>query len=165
MNYSMVIVLAILIDTGVFYALYNKRDIHHLDSICILAHVLEGRYGRAYTTDLVISETATLIRYRIGLKAMMAFLDFLENSGIAIIFLDKELYDGVIEVFKKYADRKLSFADAFTIYAVDKLDIGRLATYDERSFSGIVEEIVGKDYVEMLGKEELERILTKIGLK
>ncbi len=99
------------------------------------------------------------------MKATVAFLDFLEDSGITTIFLDEELYNGVVEVFKKYADRKLSFTDAFTVYVVDKLGIDGLATYDERSFSGIVEQIIGKGYADALDREELERILKKLNLK
>ncbi|MHA1593436.1 MAG: hypothetical protein ACTSXJ_10635 [Candidatus Baldrarchaeia archaeon] len=43
MNCYMVGKVAILIDIGVFYAFYNKRGVHHLDSICIIVHALEGR--------------------------------------------------------------------------------------------------------------------------
>ncbi len=163
MSYYMVVALSILVDTGIFYAFYNRRDIHHLDSICILVHILEGRYGRAYTTNLVVSEAATLLRYRIGLETAEAFLDFLENSGITVIFLDRELYGGVVEVFRKYSDRKLSFTDAFMVHVSRELGIGRLATYDEKSFSGIIREIVGRGYAETLGREELKRILEEIG--
>jgi len=65
--------LSILIDTGVFFAFYNRRDAHHLDSICLITHILEGRWGRPFTTVLVVSETTTLLRLRIGIDAAEAF--------------------------------------------------------------------------------------------
>jgi len=34
--------MAILIDTGVFYALLDKGDVNHLDAVAVMAHTLEG---------------------------------------------------------------------------------------------------------------------------
>jgi len=151
--------LSVLIDTGVFYAFYNKRDVHHLDSICLLVHILEGRYGHPYTVDLVVSETYTLLRYRLGYEAAMAFLEALKKSGVTIIFLDDEGYGGVIRVLKEYSDRKLSFTDAFLIHVSESYGIENVVSYDERSFSGIVARIFGRGYAKTLSKDEFNRIM------
>ena len=153
--------MSILIDSGVFYAFYNRRDVHHLDSICLLFHVLEGRYGRPYTLDLVVSEVYTLLRYRVGVDASLAFLDVLERSGIEIFFFDNSCLKGVKDVLKEYSERKLSFTDAFIIYIVEKYGIKFLASYDKRSFSGIIETI-GLDYAKSLPKKELKRIFNMV---
>jgi len=150
--------LSILIDSGVFYAFYNRRDIHHLDSICLLTHIFEGRYGRPYTLDLVVSEAYTLLRYRIGFKASLAFLEALDKSGIEKIFFNKDDYEGVKETLRRYNDKKLSFTDALIVYVVENYKVDILASYDTRSFSGIV-KVIGKDYAKTLPKEELERII------
>jgi len=149
--------LSILIDTGVFYAFYNKRDIHHLDSICLLIHILEGRYGKPYTTDLVISETYTLLRYRIGHNTAMAFLHALKKSKIEILFIDQDDYEDVVKLLSSYPDRRLSFTDAFILHASMKYDIKYLASYDERSFSGLI-QVFGKGYAKALPEEEIRRI-------
>jgi len=148
----------------VFYAFYNKQDVHHLDSICLLIHALEGKYGKPYTTDLVISEAFTLIRYRLGWKASDGFLHALEKSGIKIMFLDHKVYDNIFEILRRYSDRKISFTDAFLIHASESYRIDNLASYDERSFSGIIKNILGKNYAKTLKEDEVERIM-KLGMQ
>lgn len=74
---------SILIDTGVFNAFYNKRDIHHLDSLCLITHILEGKFGKPYTSEFVVSETYTLFRYRLGYNTA-AFLKALKENNIEI---------------------------------------------------------------------------------
>lgn len=122
-----------------------------------MVHVFEGRYGRPYTMDLVVSEVYTLLRYRIGFDASMAFLDVLEKSGIEIFFFENFYLNEVKDVLERYKERKLSFTDAFIVYMVKKYGIKFLASYDNRSFSGIIETI-GVDYAESLPKKELERM-------
>ena len=39
--------MAILIDTGVFYALLDKGDVNHLDAVAVMAHTLEGKFSKA----------------------------------------------------------------------------------------------------------------------
>ena len=152
--------MSILIDTGVFFAFYNRRDAHHLDSICLITHILEGRWGRPFTTVLVVSETTTLLRLRIGIDAAEAFLNALHESGVSLVFVDEELYRATIEVLRKYRDKPLSFADANIIATMSALGIEHLASYDERSFQGLVASIIGRDYSRVLTEEELNRILS-----
>ena len=151
--------MSMLIDTGIFYAFYNKKDTHHLDSIGILIHAMEGKWGRVYTTNLIASETATLLRYRISLNAAVNFLNALKKSGIIIFYMDQTTYDDIIKIFKRYHDKPLSFVDAFSMKITSDLGINYLATYDERSFKGIANNIIGRGYFKVLTKEEQEKIL------
>jgi hypothetical protein len=57
---------------------------------------------------------------------------------------------------------RLSFCDATTIVILNDLGIRILASYDERSFKGLVDEIYGFDYFESLPKEENTQIRKKI---
>jgi len=121
--------------------------------------ILEGRYGRAYIVDLVVLETYTLLRYRLGYRTAVAFLEALRHSGVNIIFLDRESSEGTIKVLKKYSNRRLSFTDAFLIYVLNSYGIENLASYDEKSFSGILPNVFGKGYAETISKEEFNRIM------
>ncbi len=149
--------MSILIDTGVFYAFYNRRDKHHLDSLCLLTHILEGVFGKPYTSDLVVSETYTLLRYRVGFGAANAFLDALGRSGIEVVFLDKELYSETLRILRKYRDRKLSFTDAAILAIAGAFEIKYLASYDEQAFSGLL-TVVGRNYGASLPEKEVDRI-------
>lgn len=151
--------MSILIDTGVFYAFYNRKDIHHSDSLCLMFHALEGRWGGVFTTILVMAEAATLLRYRIGINAALAFLDSVSKSGVRIIFVDEELYKETVNAFSKYRQRVLSLTDASIIAAMMKFKIGMLASYDERSFRGIVGSVIGRGYSQTVSQSELEKTL------
>jgi len=154
--------LSILIDTGIFFAFYNRRDVHHLDSICLLTHILEGRWGRPFTTILVISEVTTLLRFRLGIATAEAFLGALQESGISLIFVDEDLYKMTVEVLHQYRDRPLSFTDANIIATMKTLGIEHLASYDERAFAGLVPSIIGRGYSATLTRDELNRILDMV---
>jgi len=68
--------MAILIDTGVFYALLDRGDMDHLDAVAVMAHTLEGKFGKAYTTDYVVLETTLLLKSRLGAEAVKAMIDW-----------------------------------------------------------------------------------------
>jgi len=124
--------------------------------------VLEGRFGRPFTSDLVVSEVYTLLRRRVGFKAAIAFLEALRKSGISVIFLDEALYDGVIRVLKDHTNRVLSFTDAFLLLLLNELKIDFLATYDERSFTGLAGGIIGRGYAKELPESEVKKILARV---
>lgn len=150
--------MGILIDTEVFYAFYNKRDIHHLDSICLLTHVLEGKFGKPATSVFVVSETYTLPRYRIGYDTAKGFLKALNKSNIEVFTISKDEFGEIVKILDKYSTRKTSFTNATLIYLSEAYNIGTIATYNERSFSGIA-RVVGKNYSKTLLRSEMERIM------
>lgn len=149
--------MTILIDTGILYAVFDRSDIHHLDSLAILTHSLEGKFGRPYTTDYVVLESTTLLRQRGGGKIAGAFLRMLRNSGITVIVVDEGLYAGAMDLFERDTER-MSLCDAASLVIIEKLGIGRLATFDERSFSVLVKEFVGRAYFQALTEEEKGRL-------
>ncbi len=76
-----------------------------------------------------------------------------------MIFLGYDAYHNVFEILRRYSDKKLSFADAFLINTSESYKINNLASYDERSFAGIIKNIIGKNYAKTLKDDEVERIM------
>lgn len=149
--------MAILIDTGIFYALLDRGDVNHLDAIAIMVHTLEGEFGRAYTTDYVILETTLLLRARIGAEAVKAMLDFLDRSGITIIVVDEPTFRKALDLLAERPER-LSLCDAASLVLMEELGIRMLASFDLRSFSGLVANMIGKGYYASLSDEERKRV-------
>jgi len=149
--------MAILIDTGVFYALLDKGDMNHLDAVAIMAHTLEGRFGKAYTTDYVVLETTLLLKSRLGAEAVKAVIDFLNKSGISILVIDELIFKKALELLIEMPER-LSLCDAVSIVLIKELNIRTLASFDLRSFSGLVANIIGKGYYASLSDEEKKRV-------
>ncbi len=149
--------MAILIDTGVFYALLDKGDVNYLDAVAVMTHTLEGKFGRAYTIDYVILETTLLLKSRLGVEAVEAMIDFLNRSGILILVVDEPIFRKALKLLIEMPKR-LSLCDAAIIVIIEELDIRTLASFNLRSFSGLVANIIGKGYYASLSDKEKERI-------
>lgn len=67
------------IDTGAWIALYERKDQHHKDA-CSIFKELQWQRERLYTTDYVIDETVTRLRYDAGHWAAVEFLDAIEGA-------------------------------------------------------------------------------------
>ena len=52
----------------------------------------------------------------------------------------------------------MSFTDAYIIYIAKNYGFEYVASYDERSFSGII-RVIGRGYTKTIPEEELERII------
>jgi len=67
------------------------------------------------TTDYVIDETVTRLRYDVGHAAAVQFLDFLERveaTGVVIIIkIDGVLFEEAKKVFRQYDSARLSLTD------------------------------------------------------
>jgi predicted nucleic acid-binding protein len=67
------------------------------------------------TSNLVLAETATRLRYDAGLRAAVAFRALVEEAvGVGLLnvrYADAELDARAWDVMEQYADRTLSFVD------------------------------------------------------
>jgi len=152
-----VIRMTILIDTGIFYALLDKGDVNHLDAVAVMIHTLEGKFGKAYTTDYVILETTLLLKSRLSAEVVKAMVDFLDRSGISTLIVDEPILRKSLKLLVKIPKR-LSLCDAASIVLIEDLGIGVLASFDLESFSGLVANIIGKGYYASLSDEEKKRV-------
>jgi len=153
--------MSILIDTGIFYALLDEGDINHIDALAIMTHILEGKFGKAVTTDYIILETTLLLKTKIGPEAVKNFLNFLEQSGITTITIDEETFQKTLKLVKKHP-RSLSISDAATLTIIKDWNINNLATFNLRSFKNLTKNIIGKGYFNTLTNNEKEKIKTLI---
>lgn len=152
-----------MIDTDVFYSFFDTKDKYHLDSVAMLTHCIEGRCGQPFTTDYINLEVATLLQKRLASEVAAAFIDFLYQSKISTFVIEGEDYESTVRLFRKHFKR-LSFCDASTITAMDALNISNLATYDKRSFTGLVGLIYGDKDFESLSdsdKTEIRKLLKR----
>jgi len=152
-----VIRMTILIDTGIFYALLDKGDVNHLDAVAVMIHTLEGKFGKAYTTDYVILETTLLLKSRLSAEAVKAMVDFIDRCGISTLIVDESILRKSLKLLVKMPER-LSLCDAASIVLIEDLGIGVLASFDLKSFSGLVANIIGKGYYASLSDEEKKRV-------
>lgn len=101
-------------DTGAFIALIWRRDRMH-GRVRDHYRRLRDRGDALLTSNLVLAETATRLRYDAGLRPALAFRTLIEEAVTAgrltVRHADASLDRKAWEVMERYSDRALSFAD------------------------------------------------------
>ena len=69
----------IFVDSGAWIALLNRRDQHHDDAVVIYT-TLKQQKVQLLTTDYVIDETVTRLRYDWNDSGAVKFLNFIERT-------------------------------------------------------------------------------------
>ena len=84
--------MTVIVDTSILFAFYSIRDRYHLDSLAIVAHMIEGEWGRAYVTNHILDEILTLLKYRISPKTAEVFIEsFIKEHLVEIIHTDERV--------------------------------------------------------------------------
>jgi|Deesub1362A_J573_1020465.scaffolds.fasta_scaffold02594_2 predicted nucleic acid-binding protein len=152
--------MAALIDTGIFFGFYSLKDNHHMDSVAILTHAAEGKWGKLFISNHILDETLTLLKYK-GLSAKAFIETFIESDMIQIIYADRDIESSALDLFVENYQRKgLSYTDAVSIVIAREFALSMLS-YDARSFQGML-DVVGQGYWESLDKDEQKKILSMV---
>jgi predicted nucleic acid-binding protein len=154
--------LAIFIDTGVFYALYDTRDANHDSAVALLAHALAGKWGRAFLSNYVTLETTLLLQSKMGPRLSREFIKFLRESGIAELVVDEGTHERAKELFGN--ELALSLADSTTVGLLEALKIERLGTFDQRSFRKYSEKVLGPAYWDTIDVQERKKLKSRVSL-
>lgn len=103
----------IYVDSGAFIALVRRKDRQHPR---IRQHFegLLAEGSRLITSDPAVAETATRLRYDVGLEAALAFRRALTSASgrLTIRDSDAKLRAAAFDFMAHYADLRLSYADA-----------------------------------------------------
>ncbi len=101
-------------DTGALIALIWRRDRAH-ERVREHYRRLQAAGDSLLTSNLVLAETATRLRYDAGLPAALAFHALVEEAvagaRLGVRYADAELDAKAWAVMERYADRSLSFVD------------------------------------------------------
>lgn len=153
--------MTVIVDTGVFFGFYSLRDEHHLDSVALLVHLAEGRWGRGFITNHILDETLNILKYRVSGDSARAFIEaFIDSGVVKVVYTDEGVESRALSLYVQNLRRKgFSYTDAVTVVVMEEYGIGYLLSYDMRSFSGLVNNIVGPGYWESLSGEERSRIM------
>ena len=105
----------VFVDTGAWLALLERHDSYHAQASMHYDRLAAAGVG-FLTTNYVIDETATRLRYDVGLRAALAFrasLTQLSRAGRArVIWIDERIEAEGWHIMEQYADLRLSLTDA-----------------------------------------------------
>lgn len=118
----------IFIDTNVFVAYYNKRDIHHERSLELIKRAIEGYYGKIFTSDYVFDEsvTVTLVRTK-DIEKAVALGEYILNSEIELLSVDETRF---FESWNLFKEIEMSFTDCTNLSLMKLYGIDKIMTFD-----------------------------------
>ncbi len=107
-------------DTSFFHACLDPSDTHHPRAHDLVTEATTANTA-LWTTWDVVSETATLLRYRVSYPAALAFVDEL-YPRLRLVEYGAEVRAQALDVFRRYGrERRLSLCDAISFVVVTTL--------------------------------------------
>ena len=117
-----------LLDTGVWYAVLDRRDRDHRR--CVEA--IEGVAGRLVSTEAVLTETIWL------LEALPAGLhgcaEFVRRGAVTLVPVSAESLARAVELMLRYRNVPMDYADASLVTLGEDLGLDTVLTLDRRGF-------------------------------
>ncbi|HEY9792507.1 MAG TPA: PIN domain-containing protein [Candidatus Obscuribacterales bacterium] len=124
----------IFIDTGAFCAFSDRSDDCHVLAVRQFALLLTKK-TRLITTNFVIDETYTWIRYRLGSTQALEFLRRTDEAegkqpSLEITSVDRSLEQQARRMLVKFADQDLSYTDATSLALIQQRKISQAFSFD-----------------------------------
>jgi len=105
----------VFIDTGAFIAVTYQRDQYHRKAGVILQEIIRNKVIPV-TTNLIVAETYSFLRYNVNYPAAIGFLEKIKNAEaiekIEVIYATSEIEREALQILRKYSDQALSYVDA-----------------------------------------------------
>ncbi len=109
----------VLIDTSAFYALISIDDRFHVRSKQLYEGLLD--WGQElWTTSYILVEMANLVHRRLGIEALMAFVDSV-NGVVQIFWVEQTVHSKAWDQLVTQRNAGLSFVDWSTVVSASRL--------------------------------------------
>ena len=117
-------------DTAGWMACADAADVKHSAAISARDNWLEAG-GYLVTTDYIIDETLTLLRFRLGLDAAEDWWHIIAASArVRYERVDAERAERARAIFFRYRDKIFSFTDCTSFAVMRELRLGAALTTD-----------------------------------
>ena len=96
---------------------------------------LKRQKERLLTTDYLVDETVTRLRYDLSYSAAVKFLDFIERAEetgvLTVVEIDRTLFQEAKRLFRQYNSAKLSFTDCTSFAVCQRYKISEAFAFDQ----------------------------------
>ena len=124
----------VFVDTWAWYALADERDDQH-DIARLASEEIVEREATLVTTNFVLDEATTLIRYKLGHTSAVTFRQTIrqlaEDELLAIVHVTEAHESSAGEIFDRYDDQDFSFTDCTSFVVMRELGITEVFTSDQ----------------------------------
>jgi predicted nucleic acid-binding protein len=123
----------IFVDTWAWYALADTADTDHIIAQLTNEQLLADNYT-FITTNFVLDETITLLRYNLHHTATVRFYETLQQlikaELVEYIRINESYEMDAWEIFKQYSDQKFSYTDCTSFAVMRDLKLSQVFTAD-----------------------------------
>ncbi len=117
---------SLIVDTSFFVALFNRTDQNYSQT----KRCLEGLSKPLVTTVPILTETCHLLLKRANFDLQMRFLRTYKQGAFKVYELIPNDFLRIIDLMEAYSDVSMDFADASLIVLAERLQHGRILTFD-----------------------------------
>jgi len=118
--------MSLFVDTAAWYAAADAGDRSHDRAKQVLA---AGE--RLVTSDHVLAETWTLLRYRLGRPAAERFWEGLRSGAAALEVVGAADLEAAWAIGEAFPDQDFSITDRTSFAVMQRLGIERVASFDD----------------------------------
>lgn len=123
----------LFVDTWGWGALANPKEAQHQQVKQIMETLIKVK-KRLITTNFVLDETYTLVRFRIHHRASVELYQKIEQLVIGkllkVIHITPELEQAAWRIFEQYSDKGVSFTDCTSFAVMQLLELTQVLTDD-----------------------------------
>ena len=124
----------VFVDTWAWYALADERDADHEVAHLATDDLIE-REVMLVTTNFVLDEATTLIRYKLGHAIAVKFRQTIrqldEDELLDVVRISESHEAAAGEIFERYADQDFSFTDCTSFAVMRELKLNEAFTGDQ----------------------------------
>ncbi len=120
--------MSILVDTGAWYAIVDSSDRHHKEAKRFYSD--QASKSSFLTSNLILSETWTLINSHIGRFAAGTFWETLRETRIPILTIEPVDLEAAWRIGRDFSDQTFSLVDCCTFAVMERMGITEAFTFD-----------------------------------
>lgn len=122
--------MAILLDSGILYAYYDRSDRWHAAASDLIA----SEVGALLLPGPVVAEVDHLLGVRLGREARRLFYRGLVDAHYLLVDVPQDRVSRIAEIDFQFAELELGFVDSAIVAIAESLTVRRIATTDRRHF-------------------------------
>lgn len=124
---------SVFVDSGGWLSIVIRTDRYHAEGSVYYRRLLDER-TELITSDYVLDEVITRLRYDVGHEAAKRFIQLVEKAieggVLRLVYVDESIWYEAVQVFLQYADVRLSFTDCTSFAILQRLGVMEVFGYD-----------------------------------
>lgn len=125
----------IFVDTSAWIALADKSDQNHHRAQTYYEQQIKPHSIQLLTSDYVLDETLTLIRYHMGLIYARTFWQSVQQAqdhgSLSISRVTEEVWLDALALFFRYHDQQFSFTDCTSFVLLARVPVDAVVSFDK----------------------------------